>query len=241
MALRAVLNGETLTGGSMKFISSRAAVSEKLKKQAEKLAEEGKTPLLFAKNDKLLGMIAVADVIKEDSPQAVHELQNMGIRVVMLTGDNERTAKAIGAQAGVDEVIAGVLPDGKESVIRALKEKGKVAMVGDGINDAPALTRADIGIAIGAGTDVAIDAADVVLMKSQLSDVSGGYPPQQSCFKKYPRKSFLGIFLQCNRNTTCSRRMDSNLRMDIKSDVRCSSHEPFQFLRSDQCAETEFV
>ena len=168
--LTAVLNGETLTGGSMKFISSRAAVSEKLKKQAEKLAEEGKTPLLFAKNDKLLGMIAVADVIKEDSPQAVRELQNMGIRVVMLTGDNERTAKAIGAQAGVDEVIAGVLPDGKESVIRALKEKGKVAMVGDGINDAPALTRADIGIAIGAGTDVAIDAADVVLMKSQLSD-----------------------------------------------------------------------
>ena len=192
--LTAVLNGETLTGGSMKFISSRAAVSEKLKKQAEKLAEEGKTPLLFAKNDKLLGMIAVADVIKEDSPQAVRELQNMGIRVVMLTGDNERTAKAIGAQAGVDEVIAGVLPDGKESVIRALKEKGKVAMVGDGINDAPALTRADIGIAIGAGTDVAIDAADVVLMKSQLSDVSAAIRLSRAALRNIHENLFWAFF-----------------------------------------------
>lgn len=137
-----------------------------MRRQAEALAENGKTPLFFAKDQSLLGIIAVADVIKEDSPQAVRELQNMGIRVVMLTGDNQRTANAIGAQAGVDEVIAGVLPDGKESVIRALKEQGKVAMVGDGINDAPALTRADIGIAIGAGTDIAIDAADVVLMKA---------------------------------------------------------------------------
>ena len=192
--LTAVLNGETLTGGSMKFISSRAAVSEKLKKQAEKLAEEGKTPLLFAQNDKLLGMIAVADVIKEDSPQAVRELQNMGIRVVMLTGDNERTAKAIGAQAGVDEVIAGVLPDGKESVIRALKEKGKVAMVGDGINDAPALTRADIGIAIGAGTDVAIDAADVVLMKSQLSDVSAAIRLSRAALRNIHENLFWAFF-----------------------------------------------
>ena len=192
--LTAVLNGETLTGGSMKFISSRAAVSEKLKKQAEKLAEEGKTPLLFAKNDKLLGMIAVADVIKEDSPQAVRELQNMGIRVVMLTGDNERTAKAIGAQAGVDEVIAGVLPDGKESVIRALKEKGKVAMVGDGINDAPALTRADIGIAIGAGTDVAIDAADVVLMKSQLSDVPAAIRLSRAALRNIHENLFWAFF-----------------------------------------------
>ena len=139
--------------------------------QAEKLAEQGKTPLFFARDGQFLGMIAVADVIKEDSAQAVKELQNMGLHVVMLTGDNERTAKAIGDQAGVDEVIAGVLPDGKESVIRRLKQKGKVTMVGDGINDAPALTRADIGIAIGAGTDIAIDAADVVLMKSRLSDV----------------------------------------------------------------------
>ena len=136
------------------------------------LAESGKTPLLFARDKKFLGIIAVADTIKEDSPKAIRELQNMGIRVVMLTGDNERTARAIGAQAGVDEVIAGVLPEGKEQVIRALKEKGKTAMVGDGINDAPALTRADIGIAIGAGADVAIDAADVVLMKSNLTDVA---------------------------------------------------------------------
>ena len=148
--LRAALNSDVLTGGNMKFISNETSVSPELMKQAEKLAGEGKTPLLFAKGGKLLGMIAVADVIKEDSPQAIKELQNMGIRVVMLTGDNERTAKAIGAQAGVDDVIAGVLPDGKESVIRSLKEQGKVAMVGDGINDAPALTRADIGIAIGA-------------------------------------------------------------------------------------------
>ena len=142
-----------------------------MREKAEQLAMEGKTPLYFAADGKLLGLIAVADVIKEDSPKAIKELQNMGIKVVMLTGDNERTANAVGALAGVDEVIAGVLPDGKEAVIRALKQQGKVAMVGDGINDAPALTSADIGIAIGAGTDIAIDAADVVLMKSRLSDV----------------------------------------------------------------------
>ena len=169
--LTATLDGTVLLGGSMKYIGSKVTVPSDLRLKAEKLAEEGKTPLLFAADGKLAGIIAVADVIKEDSPQAVKELQNMGIHVVMLTGDNERTAKAIGRQAGVDEVIAGVLPDGKESVIRRLKQKGKVAMVGDGINDAPALTRADIGIAIGAGTDIAIDAADVVLMKSRLSDV----------------------------------------------------------------------
>ncbi len=160
-----------LHGGNLKFISESAEVSGEMRSQAERLAEEGKTPLFFSRDGKLTGIIAVADVIKEDSPRAVRELQNMGIHVVMLTGDNERTAKAIGRQAGVDEVIAGVLPDGKESVIRSLKKKGNVAMVGDGINDAPALTRADIGIAIGAGTDIAIDAADVVLMKSRLSDV----------------------------------------------------------------------
>lgn len=173
--LTAVLSKEneswTLRGGNLQFISKHVLVSEQIKRQAEQLAEEGKTPLFFSRNEELIGVIAVADVIKEDSPRAVKELQNMGIKVVMLTGDNERTAKAIGRQAGVDEVIAGVLPEGKESVIRALKEKGKVAMVGDGINDAPALTRADMGIAIGAGTDIAIDAADVVLMKSRLSDV----------------------------------------------------------------------
>ena len=169
--LTASLHGSRLFGGNMKFISGICKIPEKQKCQVEALAEDGKTPLFFAKGEQLLGVIAVADVIKEESARAVKELQNMGIRVVMLTGDNERTARAIGRQAGVDEVIAGVLPEGKESVIRSLKEKGKVAMVGDGINDAPALTRADMGIAIGAGTDIAIDAADVVLMKSKLDDV----------------------------------------------------------------------
>ena len=192
--LRAVLYSEVLTGGNMKFISNETSVSPELMKQAEKLAGEGKTPLLFAKGGKLLGMIAVADVIKEDSPQAIKELQNMGIRVVMLTGDNERTAKAIGAQAGVDDVIAGVLPDGKESVIRSLKEQGKVAMVGDGINDAPALTRADIGIAIGAGTDVAIDAADVVLMKSRLSDVPAAIRLSRATLKNIHENLFWAFF-----------------------------------------------
>ena len=177
--LTAVVNGRVLYGGSAKFINSRQAIPQEFVRRSERLAEEGKTPLFFAQGgtgengtaDVLVGMIAVADVIKEDSRQAVEELQGMGIHVIMLTGDNERTANAIGRQAGVDEVIAGVLPDGKESVIRNLMAKGRTAMVGDGINDAPALTRADIGIAIGAGTDIAIDAADVVLMKSRLRDV----------------------------------------------------------------------
>lgn len=169
--LTASLAGERVYGGNLAFIGTKVSVPEAVRTRAETLAEEGKTPLFFARGGKLLGTIAVADVIKEESPRAVRELQNMGIHVVMLTGDNARTARAIGRLAGVDEVIAGVLPDGKERVIRKLQEKGKVAMVGDGINDAPALTRADIGIAIGAGTDIAIDAADVVLMKSRLSDV----------------------------------------------------------------------
>ena len=169
--LTANLGEIKLAGGNLKFISSVATVHENMEQEANRLAEEGKTPLFFAADGNLLGIIAVADVIKEETAQAVKELRNMGLRVIMLTGDNEKTAKAIGKQAGVDEVIAGVLPDGKESVIRKLKTKGKVAMVGDGINDAPALTRADIGIAIGAGADVAIDAADVVLMKSDLLDV----------------------------------------------------------------------
>lgn len=169
--LTAVNNGDQLIGGSLTFLSERIGVPDDVKTVAQRLAEEGKTPLLFARSKKILGVIAVADVIKEDSPEAIHQLQNMGIEVVMLTGDNERTAAAVGKQAGVDQVIAGVLPDGKEAEIRRLRRKGKVAMVGDGINDAPALTRADIGIAIGAGTDVAIDAADVVLMNSNLSDV----------------------------------------------------------------------
>ncbi len=169
--LSAELDGETLLGGSGDFIGGKTQVPEEVKRAASEMAGAGKTPLFFMKGSRLLGVIAVADVIKEDSPAAVKELQNMGIRVVMLTGDNERTAKAIGRQAGVDQVIAGVLPDGKESVIRRLKREGRVVMVGDGINDAPALTRADIGVAIGAGADVAIDAADVVLMNSRLSDV----------------------------------------------------------------------
>ena len=169
--LHAVNNGKQLLGGSLKFLSEQTGVSDELRGQAEDLAEQGKTPLLFAKDGKMLGIIAVADTMKEDSPKAIQELRKLGIRVIMLTGDNERTANAIGRKAGVDEVIAGVLPDGKESVIRKLKEQGVTAMVGDGINDAPALTRANVGIAIGAGADVAIDAADVVLMKSRLSDV----------------------------------------------------------------------
>lgn len=169
--LTAALNGDTLLGGSYKFINEQISVPNEIKEKSERLSEEGKTPLFFARNNELCGIIAVADTIKDDSPQAIKEMQDMGIYVVMLTGDNERTAKAIGAKAGVDEVIAGVLPDGKENVIRRLQSKGNVVMVGDGINDAPALARADVGIAIGAGTDVAIDAADVVLMKSRLSDV----------------------------------------------------------------------
>ena len=169
--LTASLDGAVLFGGSYKFISGQFQVPAEIKVKSDHLSEEGKTPLFFVRDGELCGIIAVADIIKEDSPQAIKEMRNMGIHVVMLTGDNERTAKAIGAKAGVDEVIAGVLPDGKESVIRKLQQKGKVIMVGDGINDAPALTSADIGIAIGAGADVAIDAADVVLMKSCLSDV----------------------------------------------------------------------
>ena len=192
--LTARLNGHTLYGGNHTFISSKVSVDGDMQKKAEKLAEAGKTPLFFGNEDRLLGVIAVADVIKEDSPQAIKELQNMGIHVVMLTGDNERTAKAIGQQAGVDEVIAGVLPEGKEQVIRKLKEKGKVAMVGDGINDAPALTRADMGIAIGAGTDVAIDAADVVLMKSRLSDVPAAICMSRATLRNIHENLFWAFF-----------------------------------------------
>ena len=192
--LSGIYEGSELCGGNLNFIGSVAAVSDEIRAKAETLAEAGKTPLYFSRDGKLLGIVAVADVIKEDSPRAVKELQNMGIRVVMLTGDNERTAKAIGAQAGVDEVIAGVLPEGKESVIRSLKEQGKVAMVGDGINDAPALTRADIGIAIGAGTDIAIDAADVVLMKSRLSDVPAAIRLSRATLKNIHENLFWAFF-----------------------------------------------
>jgi Cu2+-exporting ATPase len=190
----AVLDGHTLTGGSGKFMGSRLSIPAMMMKKAESFAESGKTPLFFAMDDRLLGIIAVADVIKEESPEAVRQLKNMGIRVVMLTGDNEHTAKAIGRQAGVDEVIAGVLPDGKESVIRTLQEQGKVAMVGDGINDAPALTKADMGLAIGAGTDIAIDAADVVLMKSKLSDVPAAIRLSRATLRNIHQNLFWAFF-----------------------------------------------
>ena len=192
--LTGTLNEETLIGGNLLFIEKSLSISKELKHSAEQLASAGKTPLFFAKENRLLGMIAVADVIKEDSPQAIKELKAMGIHVVMLTGDNERTAKAIGKQAGVDNVIAGVLPDGKESVIQALGKKGKVAMVGDGINDAPALTRADVGIAIGAGTDVAMDAADVVLMKSKLADVPAAIRLSRGVLRNIHENLFLAFF-----------------------------------------------
>ena len=192
--LTAELDGQKLAGGSLAFAQSLVSIPQETQDRAARLAEQGKTPLFFCRSGKLLGVIAVADVIKPDSPQAVRELQGMGIRVVMLTGDNERTAKAIGAQAGVDEVIAGVLPDGKEAVIRRLKEQGKVAMVGDGINDAPALTRADTGIAIGAGTDVAIDAADVVLMKSRLLDVPAAIRLSRATLRNIHENLFWAFF-----------------------------------------------
>ena len=192
--LTGTLNEETLIGGNLLFIENSLSISKELKHSAQQLASAGKTPLFFAKENRLLGMIAVADVIKEDSPQAIKELKAMGIHVVMLTGDNERTAKAIGEQAGVDNVIAGVLPDGKESVIQSLGKKGKVAMVGDGINDAPALTRADVGIAIGAGTDVAMDAADVVLMKSKLADVPAAIRLSRGVLRNIHENLFWAFF-----------------------------------------------
>ena len=183
-----------LYGGSLKYISGSVPISEDTREKADRLSSEGKTPLLFVRDKELLGIIAVADVIKEDSPKAISELKNMGVHVVMLTGDNERTAKAIGEQAGVSEVIAGVLPDGKESVVRSLKDMGRVAMVGDGINDAPALTRADTGIAIGAGTDVAVDAADIVLMKNRLSDVPAAIRLSRATLRNIHQNLFWAFF-----------------------------------------------
>ena len=192
--LTAVYEGALLAGGNLSFIETKTKVPATLKLRSEALAEEGKTPLFFTKDQEFLGIIAVADIMKEDSPQAIKELQNMGIHVVMLTGDNKRTANAIGKLAGVDEVIAGVLPDKKEEVIRKLQKQGKVAMVGDGINDAPALTRADMGIAIGAGTDIAIDAADVVLMKSKLSDVPASIRLSRATLKNIHENLFWAFF-----------------------------------------------
>ena len=192
--LSALLDGVKISGGNDKFIGYTVEISKEIKMRAEQLAEEGKTPLFFAKGKKLAGVIAVADVIKEDSPRAIQEMKHMGLSVVMLTGDNERTAAAIGRQAGVDRVIAGVLPEGKESVIRKLKEQGKVVMVGDGINDAPALTRADIGIAIGAGTDIAMDAADIVLMKSSLRDVPAAIRLSRATLRNIHENLFWAFF-----------------------------------------------
>lgn len=192
--LSGTVNGKNIFAGNLNFIKTKAEISPGIKEIAERLSGDGKTPLFFALDGKLLGIIAVADVIKDDSPKAVKELRNMGIRVVMLTGDNERTANAIGKSAGVDEVIAGVLPSGKEEAIKKLKKLGKVAMVGDGINDAPALTRADIGLAIGAGTDVAIDAADVVLMKSRLSDVPAAIRLSRATLRNIHENLFWAFF-----------------------------------------------
>ncbi len=193
--LAAKMDGKEIFGGSAAFTGTKVTVPAQLQEKAAALAAQGKTPLFFGGAGRLLGVIAGADTIKADSPQAIRELQAMGIRVVMLTGDNRRTAEAIGRQAGVDEVIAGVLPDGKEAVIRQLQASGKVAMVGDGINDAPALARADVGVAIGAGTDVAIDAADVVLMNSKLSDVPAAIRLSRAVPAQHPRKPVLGVYL----------------------------------------------
>lgn len=192
--LTGTYEGKRLAGGNLPFIAGQAQVDEGMRERAGKLSQSGKTPLFFSEDGKLLGIIAVADVIKEDSPRAVKELRNMGIHVVMLTGDNEQTARAIGAQAGVDEVVAGVLPEGKEEVIRRLKKKGRTAMVGDGINDAPALTAADVGIAIGAGTDIAIDAADIVLMKSRLSDVPAAVRLSRATLRNIHENLFWAFF-----------------------------------------------
>ena len=192
-----VIDGKTAIGGSLSYIERKVKISKTVRERYDALAEKGKTPLFFALEDQLLGIIAVADIIKEDSAQAIARLKNMGLHVVMLTGDNEKTAKAIGNQSGVDEVIAGVLPNEKEAVIRKLQQKGKVAMVGDGINDAPALTRADIGIAIGAGTDVAIDAAEIVLMKSQLTDVPAAIQLSRATLKNIHENLFWAFFYNC--------------------------------------------
>ncbi len=188
------VDGNTIVGGSLPFISEICVIPNNMRQTAEALSEQGKTPMLFAKNGELLGIIAVADTIKEDSPRAVRELQHMGIRVVMLTGDNERTAKAIAKQAGVDEVIAGVRPDGKEEAVRKLSRKGRVGMVGDGINDAPALVRANVGIAIGAGTDVAMDAAEVVMMKSRLTDVAAAVRLSRQTYRNILQNLFWALF-----------------------------------------------
>lgn len=243
--LMGVRDGKHLQGGNWNYISGQIRIAKEeeteLRKQAEVYASEGKTPLFFAEDGKILGMVAVADVMKEDSPEAIAELKNMGIHVVMLTGDNEQTAQAIGKQAGVDEVIAGVLPDGKEAVIANLQKKGKVAMVGDGVNDAPALTRADMGIAIGAGTDIAIDAADVVLMKSRLSDVPAAIRLSRATLRNIHENLFWAFIYNIIGIPLAARCVGSFIWLDIESDVRCSSDESVKLLCCDQCTSSESV
>ena len=237
--LQGMRSGRSLTGGNLDFVQKKCPVPQAILDRAEKHAEEGKTCLYFAEDDRFAGMIAVADTIKEDSPEAIRQLRNMGIHVVMLTGDNERTARAIGRQAGVDEVIADVLPTGKEAVIRRLKKQGKVAMVGDGINDAPALTRADTGIAIGAGTDVAIDAADVVLDEQQTQRCACCHPAKQGDAAEHPRESVLGVHLQCGADSGGGRRLCPPAGHHHGSHAGRRGHEPVELLRLHERAETE--
>ncbi len=233
--VEAQFDGKKIFGGSLKFINEKITLDQSTVRIAENLADSGKTPLLFSEAEKLLGIIAVADVIKEDSPKAIKELQNMGIKVVMLTGDNEKTANAIGKQAGVDEIISGVMPDGKEKVIHRLKDKGKVIMVGDGINDAPALTRADMGIAIGAGTDIAIDSADVVLMNSKLSDVPAAIRLSRATLKNIHENLFWAFFYNAIGIPLAA---GLCFRLGVESDVWCSCNESFFILCCVKCITT---
>lgn len=237
--LSAKIDGREIFGGSLKFISSFVDVESEMKQKAKELSENGKTPLLFASENKLLGIIAVADVIKEDSPKAIKELQNMGIRVVMLTGDNEKTAGAIAKQVGVDAVVSDVLPDGKEKVIKELMKYGKVAMVGDGINDAPALTRADVGIAIGAGTDVAVDAGDIVLMNSKLTDVSSAIRLSRATLTNIYENLFWAFIYNIIGIPLAAGVLDTDFRLDAEPDVRCGGNEPFKLLRCNKCAQAQ--
>ena len=236
--LKAKLDGTFVAGGNTRFITGILENTDALSSETmDELSAQGKTPVLFAKDNRLLGIIAVADTIKDDTPQAVRDLKNMGIHVVMLTGDNEITARAIAEQAGVDEVVAGVLPDGKEVVIRKLMEKGKVAMVGDGINDAPALTRADVGIAIGAGTDIAIDAADVVLMKSSIRDVAAAIRISRATIRNIHENLFWAFFYNVIGIPLAAGCYVAAIWLDSESYVWRSGHGAFKFLRSIQCTK----
>lgn len=229
-----------LTGGSFAYISSKIPLSADTEEKVKQLAGEGKTPLLFGLDNQFLGMIAVADVVKEDSTEAVKELTDMGIRVIMLTGDNERTAKAVASRAGITEVIAGVLPDGKEQVVRSLKEEGRVAMAGDGINDAPALTRADVGIAIGTGTDVAIDAADVVLMKSSLKDIPAAVRLSRATLRNIHENLFWAFIYNIIGIPLAAGVWIPLFHWQLNP-MFGRQHESFQLLRGNQCPAAESV